>query len=70
MTNKHHDSTKQHHEAAPSARPVLNEKTEDSMAAKRRDEGEKSVRHNFSVEDKRKAARVEHTNGSTPKRDL
>jgi len=70
MTNKHHDSTKQHHEAAPSARPVLNEKTGDSIAVKRRDRDEESARHNLSPEDKRKAANIEHTNGSTPKRDL
>lgn len=70
MSRKHHDATKQHHEAAPSARPVLSVKAEDSSVTKQRDQNEKSARHNYSVEDKRKEARIEHTNGSTPPRDL
>jgi hypothetical protein len=70
MTKKHHGMTKQHHEAAPSARPLLNEKAEDSAVKMRRDRDEKSSRHNYSVEDKWNVAHIEHTNGSTPLRDL
>jgi hypothetical protein len=69
MTNKHHDVIKQHHEVAPSARPVLNEKAEDASVTKRRDQSEKSTKQNYAVDDKRKDARIEHTNGSTPRRD-
>jgi len=69
MTSKHHDTVKQQHETAPSARPVLNEKTEDLSVTKQRDKNEKSARHSYAVDDKRKDARIEHTNGSTPRRD-
>ena len=69
MTNKHTDTTKQHHRAAPSARPVLNEKTEDASVTKQRAQNEKSAQHSYAVEDKRKEARIEHTNGSTPRSD-
>ena len=31
---------------------------------------EKSEQHNYHVEDKRKTARIEHTNGSTPSNKL
>ena len=70
MTTKQHDGTTQHHETAPRGRPVLREKTEDAIATKQLNQNEKSIRHNYSIEDKRKEARIEHTNGSTPRRDL
>jgi hypothetical protein len=69
MTKTNHSPNKQHHEAAPSGRPILNEKVEDAIMTKRRDQDEKSALHNYSVQDKRKDARIEHTNGSTPRRD-
>jgi len=69
MTKKNRNGTKQHHEIAPSSRPVLNEKAEDAVVIRQRDQNEKSAQHNYSLEDKRKGARIEHTNGSTPRRD-
>ena len=69
MHKKHSDATKQHHQAAPSARPVLNVKAEDASVIKQRDLNEKSKQHNYAVDDKRKDARIEHTNGSTPRTD-
>jgi hypothetical protein len=69
MNKKHSDATKQHHYAAPSARPVLDVNKEDSNVTKQRDQNEKSAQHNYAVDDKRKDARIEHTNGSTPRRD-
>ena len=70
MTKKPHDTKKQHHEAAPSRRPILDEKVEDAIVTKQRNQKDKSAQHNYAVEDKRKEARIEHTNGSTPHRDL
>ncbi len=69
MSEKHSSAAKQHHEATPGARPVLNEKAEDAIVTKQRDQNEKSAQHSYAVDDKRKDARIEHTNGSTPRRD-
>jgi len=68
---KHRNTnTKQHHEAALSGRPVLNEKVESAITAKQHDQNKKSAQHGRPTEDKRREARIEHTNGSTPRRDM
>jgi hypothetical protein len=70
MNKKHSDTAKQYHYTAPSARPALNVRKEDLSVTTQRDQNEKSAQHSYAVDDKRKDARIEHTNGSTPKRDL
>lgn len=49
--------------------PGMTEKTADFLAQKQQEIGKDSAQHQYPVEDKRKEARREHTNGSTPRRD-
>jgi hypothetical protein len=47
----------------------MNEKTAEFLAEKQQEQNNKSAQHQYPVEDKRKEARREHTNGSTPRSD-
>jgi len=49
--------------------PGMSEHTADMLAEKQKEAESKSAQKNYPVEDKRKEARQEHTNGSTPRRD-
>lgn len=49
--------------------PGMTEKTADFLAQKQQEQNHKSAQHQYPVEDRRKDARREHTNGSTPRRD-
>jgi len=55
--------------AATHLPPGMSEKTAEFLAEKQQDQNHKSAQHQYPVEDKRKDARREHTNGSTPRRD-
>ena len=70
MTKEHQaNEPKQHHNVAPSGRPALPEKIEADIAHTQRNHDDKLNQNHSSMLDKRKEARIEHTNGSTPRRD-
>ena len=50
-------------------RPGMNAHTAELVAEKQEEQREKSAQQHYPVEDKRKEARQEHINGSTPRRD-
>ena len=49
--------------------PGMTKKTAEFLAKKKQEQNQQSAQHQYPVEDKRKEARREHTNGSTPRRD-
>ncbi|MDP9128191.1 MAG: hypothetical protein M3N08_08040 [Pseudomonadota bacterium] len=66
--NKPH-KTDPNHAAQGTLAPGMSEKTAEFLAEKQQERNHKSARHEYPLEDKRKDARREHTNGSTPRRD-